>query len=215
MVGAAARRTGHRGLDRKPSISSSVTSRMSTSTVVIAASLSPRRQCSLDGGDRARRIREAQARFVDDEVADVVGARGPAHGPVGAVGVAEQGDRSAGASSNGVHHRGHVVEVALDGVVRPVAAGPEASAVHREGGEALAEHVQEGFEGGVVGDRAVDQDERRPLPIDPDGDRRAVDRVNVEPRRVDHTHGATTAGRRSSSAAKVATARAKASGCSA
>ena len=41
MVGAAASRTGHSGLARNSSISSSVISRMSTSTATMAASLSP------------------------------------------------------------------------------------------------------------------------------------------------------------------------------
>ena len=130
MVGAAARRIGHSGLARKASISSSVISRMSTSTATMAASWSPRGQRRLDAVDRAGRVGEAEAGFVEDEVVDVAGQGGAAHGAVGAVGVAPQGDGPAGAGGDGVDDGGDVVEVAFDRVVGGVAAGAEPSAVH-------------------------------------------------------------------------------------
>ena len=88
-------------------------------------------QRRLDALDRAGRVGEAEARFVEDEVVDVAGQGGGAHGAVGAVGVAPQGDGSAGAGGDGVDDGGDVVEVAFDRVVGGVAAGAEPSAVHR------------------------------------------------------------------------------------
>ena len=154
------------------------------------------------------------------------GPGGAAHGAVGAVGVAPQGDGSAGAGGDGVDDGGDVVEVAFDRVVGGVAAGAEPSAVHGVGGEVVAEHGDERFEGGVVGDRAVDHHQGRAGPVDPHRDRGAVGRADVEPvgcqlgdavgaHRWSFRQAEGIGARRSSSAANTVTAWAKASGCSA
>ena len=81
----------------------------------MAASWSPHGEGFLDGVDRAWRVGEAQARLVEHEVVHVVGAGGGAHGAVGAVRVAPQGDGSASAGGDGVDDGGDVFEVAFDG----------------------------------------------------------------------------------------------------
>ena len=115
---------------------------------------------------------------------DVAGERGATHGAVGTVGVAPQRDRPAGAGGDGVDDGGDVVEVPFDRVAGGVAAGAETSAIHGERGEVVAEDVDERVERGVVGDRAVDHDERRSGALDPYGDRCPVGRSNVEPGRA-------------------------------
>ena len=183
-------------------------------------------QGRLDAFDRPGRVGEPEARLVEDEVVDVAGQSGAAHGAVGAVGVAPQGDRATGAGGDGVDDGGDVVEVALDGVGRGVAAGAEAAAVHGEGGQVVAQHGDERVEGGVVGDGAVHQHDGRTVAVDPHGERGAVGRADVEPvgcqlgdavagHRWSFRHAEGIGARRSSSAANTDTALAKSSGCSA
>lgn len=111
---------------------------------------------------------------------DVVRQSGAAHGAAGPIGVTPQPNRSASAGRDGLHHGGDILELSLDGVANCVAAGAEPSAVHREGGHAVSQLVNQRVEGGVVDQRTVDQDERRPTAIDPDGERGPVGRSNVE-----------------------------------
>ena len=115
---------------------------------------------------------------------DVGGQGGAAHRAICSVGMAPQGDRTSCSFGDRVDHGGDVREVPLDGVAEGVATGAEASAIHRERREVVAEHGDERFEGGVVGDRAVDHHERRSVALHPNGDRGPVGRADVEP--ADH-----------------------------
>ena len=111
---------------------------------------------------------------------DVARQGGAAHGAAGPVGVAPERDRPAGAGRDGLDHGGDILELPLDGVASGVAAGAEPSAVHREGGHAGAQRLDQRVECGVVAQRTVHQDERRPIAVDPYGERCPVGRSNVE-----------------------------------
>lgn len=66
---------------------------------------------NLDALDGARRVGQAEAGFLEDEVGHVGGARRAAHRTVGAVGVAPEGNRAAGTFGHRVHDRDDVREV--------------------------------------------------------------------------------------------------------
>ena len=68
-------------------------------------------ECGLDRLDRAGRVAKTEARFVEDEVADIGGAGRAADRAAGPVGVPPQGDRSTGAGGHGIDHGGDVGEV--------------------------------------------------------------------------------------------------------
>ncbi len=138
------------------------------------------RQRRLDGVDRARRVGDAQTRLVQHEVVNVGGEGGPTHRAVGPIGVAPQGDRSSRAGGDFVDDGGDVREVPLDGVAGAVIGGAEAAAIHREGGDVVAELGDERFERGVVGDRTVDQYQGWSVPFGPHGERGSVGGPDVE-----------------------------------
>jgi len=142
------------------------------------------RECLLDSLDRARRILESQARLVEQEVMDVVRPGGAAHGAIRAVGMAPERHWLAGAIPDRVHDCRHVLELPLDGVARGVAARAKASAVHREGGHAVPEFRHQRVEPGVVAQRAMHEDERRPFAGDPDGDRGPIRRSDIDATRL-------------------------------
>ncbi len=77
----------------------------------------------------------------------------------------EDVDRAAGLARERLRDGGHVLELALDGVRRRVARRAAAPAVDGMDREAFREHRPDDTERRVVGGRAVDEDERRPVPV--------------------------------------------------
>jgi hypothetical protein len=121
----------------------------------------------LDGFEGAVGAGEAKTRFVEDEAGHVVGEACGTHGAVRPVGVSPHRDGLPSAGRDHVDDGSYVFELALDAVVRAVAAGAATAAVNGEGGDRAAQLVDERPVGGVVVERAVNHDERRPVAVGP------------------------------------------------
>jgi hypothetical protein len=104
--------------------------------------------------------------LIERELADVrrQGRCSERHDP--AVRVAVHVDRGPGALRHRVDHRGDILELACQRVVRPVSAGAATSPVQGVDGDMGLQVRQQRTPAGVVGRSSVNDHERRPSPLD-------------------------------------------------
>jgi hypothetical protein len=138
-----------------------------------------RRDPLLDSVDGTARVLQAQARLIEDEASQRRQISGSTESAACAPGTAEQHHRLPSLRRDCIHDRRNVAELALGGVIRVVPTGAEATAVHGEDCELVSQLAHQRREHRVVAHRAVHQYQGRPLPVDPDGDRTTVARLNL------------------------------------
>ena len=117
------------------------------------------REGRFDPADEARRDGEAERWLVEEERPQVVGAERRLEGADRAVRVPEQRDRP----GDRVDDRGDVFSLAVDRVPGGIAALPASAPVDRVDGEARRERREHGPPIRVIRDRAVHEDQGRPV----------------------------------------------------
>lgn len=146
-----------------------------------------RGQRLLDRLDRTGWIGEAETRLAEDELTHVARQGGCAHGTTCSVRMTPNRDLSDTALRHRVHDGRNIFELPLDGVSAGVGACTETAAIHCESRHAVPEFRYEWIEPRVVAHRAVYQHQRRPVAVDPHGERCAISRPDIEPTRPAHS----------------------------